>query len=142
MLEHPWTTERNKTIICMDSYRNGVPVGRIYCPTAEVIEFHSLSQFLIKMDALLDDSKTPQAFNTPRAFAATEVLNDGIPATDCRQGKEATFTLQIIFRQHTSWQGIITWLEERMEQSFRSVLELILLMDSALRQAEGGGSDS
>ena len=39
-------------------------------------------------------------------------------------------------RQHTSWQGVITWMEERMEQSFRSVMELILLMDSALRQNE------
>jgi len=59
-----------------------------------------------------------------------------------RRGEQATFEMQIIFRQHTSWQGVITWLEEKMEQSFRSVLELILLMDSALRKAEGSGSPS
>lgn len=42
----------------------------------------------------------------------------------------------MIFRQHTSWQGVVIWLEQQMEQSFRSVLELILLMDSALRSRD------
>ena len=136
MLEHPWSNERSKTIICLDSYHNGVPVGRIYCPTAEVIEFNSLSQFLIKMDELLDDTKTPQAFTAPRSFAATEQLNAGILSADRQQGKVATFTLQILFRQHTSWQGVITWVEEQREQGFRSVMELIFLMDSVLRRTE------
>ena len=52
------------------------------------------------------------------------------------KGKVATFTIRVLFRQHTSWQGTILWLEKNMEQSFRSVLELILLMDSALRRIE------
>ena len=85
----------------------------------------------------------PQSYTSVRTFPTfTEPLDSGAPALQLRRGSQATFEMQIIFRQHTRWQGIITWLEERMEQSFRSVLELILLMDSALRQAEGGGSDS
>ena len=57
----------------------------------------------------------------------------GSPADEkFRKGKLATFVVKVLFRQHTSWQGSITWLEEQSEQAFRSVLELILLMDSAL----------
>ena len=136
MLEHPWIRECNKTIICIDSYHNSIPVGRIYSPSAEAVQFQSLSQFLIKMEELLDDAQKPQSFTTPRAFAATDYLNAGVPTTDFLRGKEATFTLQVLFRQHTSWQGTITWVEEQMEQSFRSVMELIFLMDSALRKAD------
>ena len=33
-----------------------------------------------------------------------------------------------------NWQGSVTWVEGKREQSFRSVLELILLIDSALRE--------
>ncbi|NLW65775.1 MAG: hypothetical protein GXY26_06040, partial [Clostridiales bacterium] len=36
------------------------------------------------------------------------------------------------FRQNASWQGVITWAEDRREESFRSALELVFLMDSAL----------
>ena len=137
MLEHPWTRERNKTIICLDSYHNGVPVGRIYGPAMESVQFQSLTQFLIKMESLLDENKMPQAFTSPRTFAATDPLSANATAPEFQRGQMATFTLQVLFRQHTSWQGIITWEDEHMEQRFRSVLELILLMDSALRQNDG-----
>jgi hypothetical protein len=38
----------------------------------------------------------------------------------------------VLFRQNASWQGSITWMEGKQEQSFRSALELIFLMNSAL----------
>ena len=56
-----------------------------------------------------------------------------------RKGRLATFELKILFRQHASWQGTIVWKEGRQEQSFRSVLELVHLMDSALRATEEDG---
>ncbi|MBE6598234.1 MAG: hypothetical protein E7638_02190 [Ruminococcaceae bacterium] len=51
-----------------------------------------------------------------------------------KRGKLATFTVRILFRQNTSWQGYLMWMEKGREESFRSVLELIFLMDSALSQ--------
>ena len=38
----------------------------------------------------------------------------------------------LVKMQDASWQGSVTWLEQGQEESFRSVLELILLLDSAL----------
>ena len=58
-----------------------------------------------------------------------------LPEGDAHTGALATFAVRLIFRQNASWQGSITWLEGEAEQSFRSVLELTLLMDSALMES-------
>ena len=137
MIDNNWTRERTRTLVCLDSYHNGVPEGRIYDPQLGVETFKSMSQFLIKMEALLDENQMPQSYTAKRTFPTiTEPMDfDALPVHP-RKGARATFEVQVLFRQHTSWQGVITWMEEQMEQSFRSVLELIILMDSALRDAE------
>ena len=137
MVQKSWVQERNKTLICLDSYRDGIPEGRIYGSHFGAESFRSLSQFLIKMEELLDETQMPQSYTAKRTFPTiTEPLDCTMPSLQLRRGLEATFEIQVIFRQHTSWQGTILWLEKKMEQSFRSVLELILLMDSALRRIE------
>ncbi|HBU12382.1 MAG TPA: hypothetical protein DEB31_06560 [Clostridiales bacterium] len=45
---------------------------------------------------------------------------------------KATFLIQILNRQHATWQGTVKWLENNQEIPFRSELELIRLMDSAM----------
>lgn len=47
------------------------------------------------------------------------------------RGVCATFSVQVILQENTTWQGCIAWLEQGTEASFRSVLELLSLMDSA-----------
>ena len=49
-----------------------------------------------------------------------------------RRGELATFIVKVLFRQHSSWQGSVVWQEEKCEEPFRSVLELVLLLESAL----------
>ena len=137
MIDPSWSRDRSRTIICLDSYHDGVPEGRIYDSQLGTESFKSLSQFLIKMDTMLDDVQMPQSYTAKRTFpTVTKPLEYTAPDFSMRRGAKATFELQIIFRQHTSWQGVVTWLEGRVEQSFRSVLELVVLMDSALRDAE------
>ena len=116
--------EYRNTLVCIDSYVDGVLDGRLYHPQLHSGEqFHSAIHFLRKMERLLDATKFPQAFSTPRA------------GTGPRTGKIATFTVRVIFRQNASWQGSVAWLEGGSEQRFRSVLELLLLLDSALESA-------
>ena len=89
------------------------------------------------MEDLLEISNTPQADTKHRSFSAfLQHSASGLPRGGVRRGEKATFELQILFRQHSSWQGILLWQDRHREQSFRSVLELILLMDSALRGLE------
>lgn len=137
---HPnWTGENRRIIVCVDSYAAGILKGRFCSPRQETEEFCGLSQFLLRVDDLLDEQRHPQAYTEQRSFSS---LLHSSPRGDSsggfRKGAAATFDLQILFRQHSSWQGILRWREKGAEQSFRSVLELIGLMDSALRIAEGG----
>lgn len=126
--------EYRTTMVCIDSYENGILAGRFYNPYLKDGEtFQSLTQFLIKMEQTLDTMNLPQSFTAVRAFASPPNRNSASPpASELLEGTLATFAVRIMFRQNASWQGSITWLEGEMEQSFRSVLELVLLMDSAL----------
>ena len=83
----------------------------------------------------LDDLKFPQAFESIRRFEAPKKNFDKADCTlKMLSGKLATFSVKILFRQNASWQGSLNWLEGESQESFRSVLELISLMDSALSE--------
>lgn len=128
--------EYRTTVICVDSYEGGVPVGRLYNPAREEgIIFQSLSQLLLRYQELLDEMQLPQAFTVPRTFSGPVGASGGgaVPQDLERRGRTATFAVRVLFRKNSSWQGLVTWLEENREESFRSVLELIVLMDSAMR---------
>ena len=94
-------------------------------------------EFLLKMEDLLDGMHFPQPFMASRAFAPTPDPIPGAPAeSGTQKGTLATFQVRVIFRQNASWQGSVSWLEEGREESFRSALELLLLMDSAVSTAQ------
>ena len=48
-----------------------------------------------------------------------------------KKGELATFYIKIRFRQNSSWQGNITWREGGKTEDFRSVFELLKIIDSA-----------
>lgn len=138
MIQKLWVPQNRKTTLCIDSYQGGVLRGRFYGANQVAEPFGSLSQFLVRMDAMLEETQAPQAYTTTRTFSS--FLLPGVSGSfpgSIPKGCCATFELQILFRQHTSWQGILVWQDKKMEQSFRSVLELVLLLDSALRETEG-----
>ena len=43
-----------------------------------------------------------------------------------------SFVIRVIFTEHNSWQGILTHLESGEEFSFRSTMEMLMLMDKLL----------
>ena len=140
-MQQLWIPEKPKTTVCIDSYEDGIFQGRFYGPDRDVQTFCSLSQFLVMMEHMLEQTSAPQSDTTRRSVSALlQQSSCRFPRSSIPRGKMATFELQILFRQHTSWQGVIVWLEKQWERSFRSVLELVFLMDSALRYAEGSGA--
>lgn len=50
-----------------------------------------------------------------------------------RLGGES-FLIRVQYQENTSWQGTIHWLERRKSQTFRSLLELIVLLQEALEK--------
>ena len=133
MQPRQWGNEYRTTRVCVDSYENQVPVGRIcnlFYP--DEIPFHGVMDFIKKIEAMLDQMNFPQAFSSVRTFAKSPVMDSRTPQDGkASKGAVATFSLRVLFRQNTSWQGSVAWLEGKREESFRSVLELLLLMDSA-----------
>lgn len=129
--------EYRTTIVCVDSYERGIPVGRFYNPCLTHGDaFQSLMEFFRKMEEMLDAIQLPQSFTAPRSFAqAPPWQGEHPPEPEIREGRQATFAVRVIFRQNASWQGAVTWLEGNREESFRSALELAFLMDSALTGA-------
>ena len=49
-------------------------------------------------------------------------------------GSREAFLIQILNTQNATWQGTVTWTDGKKTQSFRSALELIKLIDSALEE--------
>jgi hypothetical protein len=55
-------------------------------------------------------------------------------------GAQGTFVIRILNRQNATWQGMVTRLDKKEEQPFRSLLELIKLIDSAFDEEEKNAS--
>ncbi len=121
------------TLICIDLYEDKIPKGRLYNAYFENgIEFNGTIDLLQNMERLLEQIKIPQGFTTRRTFRTNEDWQQQFTEESIKRGKRATFSLRLLFRQNASWQGTIEWHEGKSEETFRSVLELLLLIDSAL----------
>ena len=53
-----------------------------------------------------------------------------------KRGENSTFVINVLHRQNATWQGQLHWVEKNKSQNFRSALELLKLIDSALEQNE------
>jgi len=51
-----------------------------------------------------------------------------------RGSTKCTFEIEVKFMQNATWQGQIYWAEKNQKQNFRSVLEMIKLMDEAIEE--------
>ena len=129
-----WENRYQTTTVGIDSYIKNVPVGRFYNQYyPDGIEFYGAIDLIKKIDTMLDQMNMPQSFFSIRSFAEKPVVDLSEQRRDgAYQGKVATFHVKVLFRQNTSWQGSISWLEGKREETFRSVLELLLLIDSAI----------
>ncbi len=129
--------ESQRTMVfCIDAYHSGIPIGRIFNGYIETGQnFSCLLEMLKITEHTLEETNYPQAFSQMRSFHPrcdnfSRKINDDKQKT----GSLATFQIRFLFRQNASWQGSVTWLEEGCEESFRSALELIFLINSALEK--------
>ncbi len=127
--------------ICIDEYQDGRMRGRLYNNYyAEPIVFANVIQLLKKMEAIFDSFEHPQKTMEPRKFGDKGRNPEKIIGQDAlmqrkpqeANGKVATFHVRVIFRKNASWQGIVCWVDGEKRENFRSVLELLMLMDEAI----------
>ena len=130
--------ELNRTVmIYVDSCDNGILSGRFHIASnPEAQSFHGLRQLLLGINENLDRENFPQSFAELRKFQKpTKQATSSLLQMSQKRGSVATFSLRILFRQNASWQGSVTWIEGNQEEYFRSVLELIVLIDNAINYA-------
>ena len=53
-------------------------------------------------------------------------------------GKKGTFVVHVQYLENSTWEGGIVWAEKNESLKFRSALELLKIMDSALATTEQG----
>ena len=128
-----------RTLVCVDACEQRAISGRMYHSSMEYgLQFHSLMELLLDMDELLDEIQLPQATVEMRTFGKRRRSLRGTPVPIVREwtGEIATFEVRVLYRQNASWQGTIKWIEGKKESQFRSVMELLTLVDSALSGGE------
>ncbi len=128
-------------IIRVERYNDKNPEGTFYNLYYGVeVPFENLTRLLLLMEDLMDEMDSPQASVKSRRFGAEHKQPErySLPHLPGKPEQEAlaTFNVKVLFRQSASWQGKVEWVEEGMETSFRSALELVKLMDSALPQPQ------
>jgi hypothetical protein len=128
--------------ICIDEYQLDNVEGRIYTPIELSYEFKDTIGMLLQLDMILDRLEIPKATSEERSFFRKElkkkehqVMTDD---TRNKNGSKGTFVVQIQYRQNATWQGLVTWAEKDRTLPFRSDLELLKIIDSALDEKEAG----
>lgn len=142
MEDKRWYVAPNLINICVDRNQDQDIAGRIYHGFAdEPVHFSSAGNMMIQIDTLCDRIGYPQSAVVARSFKERghrekkkeEAEKMRKPEEILKQnGEEATFVLHIKYRQNATWQGSVTWAEENVRRDFRSALELLKLIDSAL----------
>ena len=133
--------EMKTTLIKVYSYHNKCMQGTITNPFFEKdMVFENVMQLITMVERISDSLFFPQKTMELRQFADNETVQkadsfDFVTTSDFNNLLPvATFELEIIFRQNASWQGNIVYAEKVLSSSFRSVLELLSLMDSVLAE--------
>jgi len=137
------------------SYGRGLIKGSLHNRYLETpFVFYSLLRMIDKMEEVFDEKKFPQAFLKPRTFEeargkvgrnksvkqikAAKVVTEDVDQSlyEGPGNAKCTFDINVRYRQNASWQGHIFWVEKALNQNFRSVLEMIKLIDEAMCDTE------
>lgn len=105
--------------------------------------FTDISDMLLKIDSYFDQIDFPmksmelRSFEDcqPKPYKRKYMKRTCDPDVLKYRGKEATFIIHVQYRQNCSWQGKIIWADRNKAKCFRSELEMIHLMNSALNES-------
>lgn len=141
--------EAGVAVVCVDEFCEYDRSGRLYVRSSkEPYLFHGTLEMLEVLEQFYDRMDYPQASVNHRSFdPAVKNKSEKNPGEfhgarkqeqkvvlsreeiEEKRGKRATFFVRIQYRQRATWQGQITWVEQKKKAEFRSILELLKIMD-------------
>lgn len=135
----------NLVCICVNQTVQGDYSGLLWNQYQDEPEVYRNSLELMKiMDRWYDEWKFPQRSTNCRQFRTNskkeraqsgktgEELQMDARRIQKKKGDQGTFIVRVKYRQNATWQGEVIWAEREQKEYFRSALELLKLIDSAL----------
>lgn len=133
----------NIVCLCVDNNRPPIELRLYHCYSREPLYVSDVSSLFLELERLYNDLDYPQSTMQSRSFSksvkqyqrnkrkdATKLMSE--QEVTNQKGKKATFVIHVLCRQHATWQGNVVWAEKGSSKNFRSALELLKLIDSAL----------
>ncbi len=108
----------NEFVVAIDAAQPQISGSIYHRSSPERLTFCDLTSFALAIEDVLDCTDEPGQLD-PHVAKNLAVS---------QAGKLATFRLDVMFRQHYSWQGRLVWVEQGTEIKFRSFLELVLIV--------------
>ena len=133
----------NGVVVCIEQVQPGGHVSGVFYTAyrQEGIIFHTVDELLFGLEHFYDWINFPRQSTNSRTFKGTsyvvnfrkgrkKVMTDEELLE--KRGELGSFVIRVQHRQNSSWQGRITWMEEDKTMSFRSIWEMIKLMEDAV----------
>lgn len=132
----------NGVMLCVDQRKNRQFGGRLYHAYSKApTEFVSLDEMPFQLEKLYDFLNFPHPTTNDRTFSEgtrkkhivqerNRIMSDEELLS--KHGDLGTFIIRVQHRQNSSWQGRLTWVEKDKTVYFRSIWELIKLVEGAL----------
>lgn len=142
----------NGVVLCIDRMENGSPAGRFYhFYSRDGVPFSNMEEAVFELEQFFDSINFPHPTTSRRSFGAEKRMTD--PGKErkkimrdeellSKHGDLGTFIVRVQHRQNSSWQGRVTWQDKDKTICFRSIWEMIKLLESALdtvSEQEGPG---
>ena len=140
--------------VCIDSFDDGLVSGRLYnfyC--TDVSTFKSLDQLIFAMEDLMDKVHHPAAWmeinkpskkrkrkkkEQPEEEVIAEMQNPihTLPSFEVAPGKLMSLYIRVLYRQNASMQGVVKFVGNTEQYTFRSDLELMWIIRDMLEHPE------
>jgi hypothetical protein len=139
-----YTGISNSIVLAVDDKDIRGIQGRVYhAYSEEAIPIACFEEVIRIAENLFNDLGYPQMATNDREFGGSsysyrkkeemvKVMDDKTLLE--QQGDLGTFIIRVQHRQHSSWQGKVTWIEENETVNFRSALELMKMIDHVLEE--------
>lgn len=135
----------NGVVCCIDEYNGFDCKGSFWHHfSTEPVLFETGTELLMKLEKLFTELNFPRPATNERRFQEyrriyhheekEKVMSD--KEMLMHHGEAGTFIIRVQQKQNSSWQGRITWVDEDKTVYFRSVWEMVKLIDNALQKGE------
>ena len=132
----------NGVVLCVNGMGDGGPAGELYHSYREnSIPFECADDMVFHMEELYNALNFPRLGSNERSFTPMKKTEEHYTERDrimkdetllSKHGDLGTFIVRVQHRQNSSWQGRITWMEQDKTVSFRSVWEMVKLIENAV----------